>query len=162
MRVNKISIRKGVSFGLASGIITTLGLMIGLYASTNSKLAVLGGILTIAFADAFSDALGVHVSEESGKKGKSAKKIWESTLATFFSKIVFALSFLIPILLLPINTAIIISIIWGLFLITILSYFIAKHREEKPSSVIFEHLLIAIVVIILSEIIGNLIARFFG
>ena len=49
----KTSTIKGVSFGLTSGIITTLGMMVGLNFSTGSKLVVLGGILTIAIADAF-------------------------------------------------------------------------------------------------------------
>jgi len=44
----------GLSFGVTSGVITTFGLMIGLYSGTNSRLAVVGGILIIAFADAFS------------------------------------------------------------------------------------------------------------
>ena len=61
----KHSLRIGFSFGLTSGIITTLGLMVGLHAGTHSRLAVIGGILTIAIADAFSDALGIHISEES-------------------------------------------------------------------------------------------------
>ena len=39
----------------------TLGLMVGLHAGTHSMPAVLGGILTIAVADAMSDALGIHV-----------------------------------------------------------------------------------------------------
>jgi hypothetical protein len=55
----------GFSFGLTSGIITTLGLMVGLSSGTHLKLAVIGGILTIAIADSFSDAMGIHVSEES-------------------------------------------------------------------------------------------------
>ena len=61
----KPSYRTGLSFGLTSGIITTLGLIVGLNGSTHSKFAVIGGILTIAIADAFSDALGIHVSQES-------------------------------------------------------------------------------------------------
>ena len=56
------SLKVGFSFGITSGIITTLGLMVGLNSSTNSKVAVIGGILIIAIADAFSDALGIHIS----------------------------------------------------------------------------------------------------
>ena len=81
----RLSIKKGMGFGITSGIITTLGLMVGLYSSTNSKFVVLGGILTIAIADAFSDALGIHISEESVYKGKYSK-VWESTFATLFFK----------------------------------------------------------------------------
>ena len=51
------SFRVGMSFGLTSGIITTLGLIVGLHSGTHSKLAVIGGILTIAMADALSDVL---------------------------------------------------------------------------------------------------------
>ncbi|HIE31931.1 MAG TPA: hypothetical protein EYP67_06070, partial [Methanosarcinales archaeon] len=62
------SLKTGFSFGLTSGIITTLGLMVGLHSGTHSELVIIGGILTIAIADAFSDALGIHVSEESESK----------------------------------------------------------------------------------------------
>lgn len=68
----KHSLRTGFCFGLTSGIITTIGLMVGLYSSTNSKLVVIGGILTIAVADAFSDALGIHIAEESKHNGSKA------------------------------------------------------------------------------------------
>jgi len=64
----KNSIKKGLGFGLTSGIITTLGLMIGLYFSTKSMLAVIGGIIIIAVADSLSDSLGMHISEETNKK----------------------------------------------------------------------------------------------
>ncbi len=86
--IMKHSLKIGLSFGLTSGIITTLGLMVGLHSGTHSKLIVLGGILTIAIADAFSDAVGIHLSEESEIK-HSSKEIWESTIATFFFKFIF-------------------------------------------------------------------------
>ena len=47
----KSSLRIGLSFGLTSGVITTLGLMVSLYAGTQLPTAVLGGIFTIAVAD---------------------------------------------------------------------------------------------------------------
>ncbi|MBW1641510.1 MAG: VIT1/CCC1 transporter family protein, partial [Deltaproteobacteria bacterium] len=71
----KRSLRKGISFGLTSGTITTLGLMVGLHSGTHSRMVVIGGILTIAVADAFSDALGIHISAESENEC-SPKEIW--------------------------------------------------------------------------------------
>jgi hypothetical protein len=112
----KHSLKTGFSFGSTSGIITTLGLMVGLHAGTRSKLAVMGGILTIAIADAFSDALGIHISEESENK-HTTKEIWESTAATFLSKFVFAITFLVPVLWLELPTAIVVSVAWGLSLL---------------------------------------------
>jgi VIT1/CCC1 family predicted Fe2+/Mn2+ transporter len=154
----KISIRKGFGFGLTSGIITTLGLIVGLNAGTHSKSVVLGGILIIAIADALSDSLGIHISEESNRKSKQ-KQVWESTISTFISKFFFALTFIIPILFLPLTTAIIVSIIWGLFLITLFSLYIAKLRKMKPSKVILEHVTITILVIVLTHYVGNIITR---
>ena len=78
-------IKVGLSFGLISAVITTLGLMVGLHSSTHSKIIVIGGILLIAIADAFSDAMGIHFSEES-ENVHSAKEIWVSTVFTFICK----------------------------------------------------------------------------
>jgi VIT1/CCC1 family predicted Fe2+/Mn2+ transporter len=153
-------IKIGLSFGLTSGTITTLGLIVGLYAGTDSKLAILGGIFTIAIADAFADALGIHISEESENK-HTAKQIWVATLTTWAAKFVFALSFAIPVLLLPNLTAIIASSIWGLILLGVFSFVIAKTGKEKPWKVISEHLFIAILVIVLTFFTGKFIAAIF-
>jgi len=158
----KISIRKGIGFGLTSGIITTLGLIIGLNSGTGSRLVIIGGILTIAIADAFSDSLGVHMSEESGSKKTKEKSVWESTISTFFSKLIFALSFLIPFLLLSLNFAVIVSIIWALLIITLFSYYLAKKNNHSPIKTISEHLIITIVVIILTHLIGSFISKMLG
>jgi len=155
----KYSLRKGFGFGLTSGVITTLGMIVGLHSSTHSKIVVIGGILVIAVADAFSDALGIHLSEEFGGKN-SAKEIWESTFSTFASKLVFALTFILPTWFLQLSTAIVVSVVWGLFAITIFSFYLAKQQRVKPHSVIFEHLIIAIAVIAVTHQVGDWIATF--
>lgn len=155
------SLKTGLSFGLTSGIITTLGLMVGLHSGTHSKLVVMGGILTIAIADAFSDALGIHVSEESENK-HTTKEIWESTIWTFVAKFLFALTFVVPILVFPLTTAIVISVAWGLSLLAVFSFYMAKDQKEKPWKVIGEHLLIAVVVIIITHYVGDWIGSAFG
>ncbi len=153
----KHSLKIGLCFGLTSGIITTLGLIVGLDSGTHSKMVVLGGILTIAIADAFSDALGIHVSEESEQK-HTTKEIWEATTATFLSKFLFALTFIIPIIIFQLSTAIVISVIWGLFVLSILSLTISKEKKEKAWKSIVEHLIIALIVIILAHYVGDLIS----
>jgi len=155
----KHSVKKGFSFGLTSGIITTLGLIVGLHSGTHSALVVTGGIFVIAIADAMSDALGIHISEESESK-HSVREIWEATISTFLSKFIFALTFIIPVLLLPLTTAMIVCIIWGLGLIAIFSYYLAKQQNIKPYKVILEHLLIAIAVITITHFVGDWVGRF--
>ncbi|MBW6461828.1 MAG: hypothetical protein K0B07_02170 [DPANN group archaeon] len=152
--------KTGLCFGLTSGIITTLGLMVGLHSGTNSTLAVAGGVVTIAIADAFSDALGIHISKES-ENHHTHKEIWEATLSTFLSKFLFALTFLIPLLLFDLLTAIIVSVVYGLSLLAILSYVISKEGKEKPWKVITEHLLIAVVVIVITHFVGDWVSVLF-
>ena len=109
----KSSFKTGLSFGLTSGVITTLGLMVGLHSGTHSRTVVIGGILTIAIADAMSDALGMHIAEESKNNGV-VSEIWESTIATFLAKFLIALTFVVPVLLLPLEVAMMVSVGWGL------------------------------------------------
>jgi hypothetical protein len=156
----KHSYEVGLSFGLTSGIITTLGLMIGLYTSTDSSLIVIGGILTIAIADSLSDALGIHISEEI-ENIHSNKEIWESTISTFIFKFIIASSFILPILLFNLYSAILLNIIWGLSFLCVLSYKIGKNQKTKSLNVVLEHLFIAIIVIISTHYIGLLISSLF-
>lgn len=156
----KHSLKVGLSFGLTSGIITTLGLMIGLYSGTHSKLVVIGGILVIAIADSFSDAIGIHISEESENR-HTTREIWESTISTFSFKFIVASSFIIPVILIELKTAIYVSIIWGLSLLCILSYFIGKNQKTRSWVVILEHLIIAVIVIILAYYVGYFINSIF-
>ncbi|KKR05319.1 MAG: hypothetical protein UT33_C0011G0029 [Candidatus Peregrinibacteria bacterium GW2011_GWC2_39_14] len=157
----RASLKTGFSFGLTSAIITTLGLMVGLDSVTSSKYVVLGGILTIAIADAFSDSLGIHISQESAGD-KSNKQIWEATFSTFIFKLIFALTFVIPVLIFPLTTAIYVSIVYGVTLLAILSYFLAKAEKTKPLHVILEHVLIAIVVIAVTHQVGDWIGIAFA
>ncbi|MBT4209490.1 MAG: hypothetical protein HOE19_01065 [Candidatus Komeilibacteria bacterium] len=148
----RLALKKGFSFGLTSGIITTLGLMVGLFSGTASQLVVMGGILTIAVADSMSDALGIHMSEESVNDNHS--QVWATTISTFITKFIFSLTFAIPVLLFNLKTAIIISIVWGLLLLVIINYKMAIAKKEKPAKLIFEHVSIAILVIIVTYLIG--------
>ncbi len=157
----KLSYIKGITFGLTSGIITTLGMMVGLNAGTHSTLAVLGGILTIAIADAFSDALGIHISEES-ENVHTKREIWEATISTFFAKLIFALTFVIPVVFFELQTAIIVSIIWGMLVLGIISFWIAKSQKVPVWHVVGEHWAITLLVIFITHNVGHWIATTFG
>ena len=129
----KHSFKVGMSFGLTSGVITTLGMIVGLHSSTHSRLVVISGILLIAITDALSDAMGTHISEES-ENTHSSKEIWEATLATFLSKFIFALTFIVPVLFFRLPVAIVVCIVWGLSLLTLFSLYIARQQGKKVMS----------------------------
>ncbi|MBN1792662.1 hypothetical protein JW826_03180 [Candidatus Woesearchaeota archaeon] len=159
MRLND-AFKTGISFGLTSGTITTLGLMVGLSSASHSASIVIGGVLTLALADSFSDALGIHISAESRKE--SSRSVWEATIATFLTKIIYTCTYLIPVLLFQLPLGIYVGVAWGLVVITTLSFLIAKAQKESAWRVIGEHLFITIVVILLSNYIGGWIADVFG
>jgi VIT1/CCC1 family predicted Fe2+/Mn2+ transporter len=150
----KASFKTGLSFGLTSGVITTLGLMVGLHSGTHSRTVVIGGIVTIAVADAMSDALGIHLAEESKNNG-AVSEIWEATIATFLAKFLVALTFVVPVLLLPLERAMTVSVAWGLLLLAGLSYFLARAQQIPAWKVIAEHVVIGIIVIAIAHFVGD-------
>lgn len=145
--------RTGIFFGATSGVITTIGLIVGLHAGTQSMVAVMGGILVVAVADAMSDAMGIHLAQEADPDS-THDHIWAATIWTFLTKLVVALTFAIPLLWLPLQTAVIASVSWGLLVITLLSAFLARIQKVSALPVITEHLVIAIVVVTVSYFIG--------
>lgn len=155
------SVQVGLSFGLTSGVITTLGLVVGLYSGTQSRLAVIGGIVTIAVADSLSDALGVHVAEES-ENVHSEREIWTATGATFVAKLSMALSFVVPVLLLDLRSAVVASVAWGGLALAALSVRLARAQGVRPVPVVLEHLAVGAAVIALAHFVGRWIGATFG
>jgi len=152
--------RTGVFFGATSGVITTIGLIAGLNAGTRSLVAVLGGIFVVAVADAMSDAMGIHLAQESDPES-THEHIWAATFWTFFTKLFVALTFALPLLWFPLQLAVAIAVGWGLFVITLLSIYLARVQNTPVLHVVTEHLLIAIVVVAISHYIGVWVATEF-
>jgi len=148
------------SFGSTSAIITNLALMAGLHSETNAKVSIIGGIMVIALADNIADSFGIHIFQES--ENVATREVWTSTISNFISRVLVSLSFVVLLLVLPLNAAIISSIIWGLLLLAVVSYMIAKNEESNPYLSILTHLLIAVVVIFVSNLVGDLLIGRFG
>jgi VIT1/CCC1 family predicted Fe2+/Mn2+ transporter len=77
----------------------------------------------------------------------------------FLAKFLFAVTFVVPVILFPLPTAIVISLIWGLSILSLLSYFIAKSQSEPPWKIVGEHLMIAILVIGITHWVGDWIGK---
>ncbi|MEM5798307.1 MAG: hypothetical protein QXP39_03260 [Candidatus Aenigmatarchaeota archaeon] len=152
----------GLSFGLTTAVITSLGLIIGMWSATSSKLAMISAVIITAVADGLSDSVSMHTAEEAqmdkGRARYTEKEIWLTTIFTFLSVCGFSMTFTIPIILLPLYPAVIVSIAWGFLLIIFLNLYIAKLRKTSPIKVISEHILLTLFVIIASYLIGNVIS----
>ena len=153
---------KYYSFGATSAVITGLAVIVGLSRTANPVMGITTALVVIAIADNISDSFGIHVHQESQKE--SIKEVRKTTFTNFVTRVVIVAIFVLPVILFPIKAAVILSIFFGMAVISTISYFIAKEQKAKPFRVVFHHLLITALVIIgsylLREASAGLIAKF--
>jgi vacuolar iron transporter family protein len=150
---------KNYVFGGTAAIITNISLIVGLGSARSGKAPILGGLLTIAVADNISDSLGFHLYRETGKNDQGPTL--HSTVLNFTSRLLVSASFVAIVLAFSVAWAIPIAVVWGLFLLVLLSYLITKSNNKSTGLEIAKHVLVAVVVILLSRLLGGLIARHF-
>jgi VIT1/CCC1 family predicted Fe2+/Mn2+ transporter len=143
--------------GATAAIITSMGLIAGLNHGDGARTSIITGLLIIAIADNISDSLGIHIYKES--EGASKQDIRSSTYGNFTVRLVLASTFVVIVLLFSSHIAFVVSTIWGLLLLAILSHLIAKKRKSRPMREIVWHLVIALIVIAGSRLLGNLILK---
>jgi VIT1/CCC1 family predicted Fe2+/Mn2+ transporter len=147
------------SFGATSAIITCLAFINGLSKSGNPQLSIVGSLLVIAIADNISDTLGIHIYQESDLK--NSEVVRANTFFNFLTRFLVILVFILLVLFLPIEYAIIFSIVWGISLLAFLSYFIAKEQKVNPYMAIFKHVTVVVLVIIISSFLSEWIMNVF-
>jgi VIT1/CCC1 family predicted Fe2+/Mn2+ transporter len=147
------------SFGATSAIVTSLAFIVGLSKNVNPKLTIIGSLLVIAIADNISDSLGIHIYQESDLK--KPKDVRTSTFSNFLTRFLVILLFILMVAFLPIDYAVVFSVILGVSLLSVLSYFIAKEQKVNPYLAILQHVAIAIFVIIVSSFLSGWIMNIF-
>ena len=148
------------SFGATSAIITSLGLITGLRTFSSPKLSIVGGLFIIAVADNIADSLGIHIYQEA--ECLKTREVWVSTLTNFLTRLLVTFTFICLILILPLNIAVIVAIIWGVMLLSFLSYSIATREKKNPYLAILEHIIIAGLVIFISNFAGQFFSHQFA
>jgi vacuolar iron transporter family protein len=156
--MQKLKLQKYI-FGATSAIITNLAIVTGLHSSVNAKTSIIGSLLVIALADNISDSLGIHIYQETEDIQK--KEVWIGTFTNFLARLLVSIGFILIVFFLPIEMAVTTSIIYGLLTLALFSYMIAKMKGLNPVSAIFEHIVIATIVIILSKYMGEWIVSHF-
>jgi len=148
------------SFGATSGIMTNLGLIVGLDTLAHPKTSIIGTILVIAIADNISDSVGIHIYKES--EHITNRELFVSTATNFLTRLFVSLTFILLIAILPIKPAVVCSLVWGLTLLAVMSYTSAKERGANVYLAICEHLMIALVVVAASKYAGQWIIHKFS
>jgi VIT1/CCC1 family predicted Fe2+/Mn2+ transporter len=149
-----------LSFGSTAAIVTSMALIVGLDATRGSTGALLSGILIAGLADNLTDSLSVHIYQESEKLPEH--QAFRTTATNFVARFAVSLTFVLILVALPRLTAVLLSVIWGFFLLSALSYLLARARAVSAWSEIWKHGLVAVVVILMSRAIGTWIVRVTG
>jgi VIT1/CCC1 family predicted Fe2+/Mn2+ transporter len=149
-----------ISFGVTSAIVTSLAFIVSLSGNTEPRMPIIGSLLVFAVADNISDSLGIHIFQESDLKKTST--VNTSTISNFLIRFLVILSFVAVVYLMPIQVAVIISVIWGLSILMTLTYLIAIERKTKPLPAMIQHLAIAALVVAASLLLRSWIFTTFS
>jgi len=124
-------------------------------------MAILSALLIIAIADNLSDSLGIHIYRESQMTGTVADARIH-TITNFLARFAVTMVFIALVVALPLGYSVVLSVAFGLSLLTYLSYRIAQARGTSPYKEILQHVAIAIAVITISHFVGQWISGVFN
>jgi len=146
------------SFGGTAAIVTSMGLILGLEAAAATRPAMVSALLIVALADNLSDSLSVHIYQEA--ENLEAREAFRSTLANFAVRLLVALSFVALALFAPRPWLAAGAIGWGLALLSVLTWRIARARRRPVGREIAKHIAIAVVVLAVSRALGLWISAY--
>lgn len=135
---------QGLTFGMMDGIITALGVLMGL-SPLGDKFIVFIGILVTGMADSFANAAGFHVSEET-EEFHGRVEIWKSTGYCFFATVLMFVAISLPILILPFKTAVWASWIIGTLSLVGVGIIVADIRKMKRLNITAEYVTMGLIV----------------
>jgi VIT1/CCC1 family predicted Fe2+/Mn2+ transporter len=147
LRTNRISL------GSTAAIVTGMALIVGLDAVDASKKTMISALLIAALADNLTDSLSIHIYQES--EHMAQREALRGTLSNFAARLGLGLSFAGLVALLPLPLAPAAALGWGMVLLAVLSWVLARERRVSPVPEVARHVVVAALVIFVSRVIGN-------
>jgi VIT1/CCC1 family predicted Fe2+/Mn2+ transporter len=145
-----------ISFGGTAAIVTSMALIAGLDAAHAGKASLVSALLIAAVADNLTDSLSVHMYQESQRLEQ--REVFVGTVTNFATRLMVCFSFVLMVALLPAHVAAMWGLAWGISLLTVLTYILARYRNVSALSEIAKHLTVAVAIILVSQRIGHWIA----
>ncbi|BBO99387.1 hypothetical protein [Sulfuriferula nivalis] len=145
-----------ISYGGTAAVVTSMALITGLHSADATKPIIISALLIAAFADNLTDALSIHVFQESAQLDQ--KSAFIGTITNFITRLLLCISFIPLIAYFPLTHIDQLSIIWGMLLLASITSMVAWERKVKLLPEIIKHLLVAVAVISASKIIGHWIS----
>ncbi len=157
---------QGVAFGTMDGLITVLGVVIGVASATgNYSIVVISGVIA-GVANAFGNSIGFYASElaERGEhihENQHVSSMAETKRSTVLSFAASLVSMLVPVLpfvlLVNLGAAMVLSAAFGLSILFILGALVGKLSRECPWRFGFRYVLLGVAGAALSFLIGDIL-----
>lgn len=146
-----------ISFGGTAAIVTSMALITGLNAVNAGKPTIVSALLIAAIADNLTDSLSVHIYQESERLER--REAFVGTLSNFITRFTVCLSFVLIVMQWQGRAAAVAGIVWGMSLLAALTFVIARERKTGVVSEIAKHLVVASMVLFVSQAVGHWICR---
>lgn len=147
-----------ISFGGTAAIVTSMALITGLNAVNAGRSIMVSALLIAAIADNLSDSLSVHIYQES--ECLERREAFLGTMSNFTTRFVVCLSFVLIVMLCSRQVAAVAGIVWGMSLLSALTYLLARERNASVISEIAKHLIVALAVLFVSKGVAQWISKF--
>ena len=149
-----------ISYGGTAAIVTSTALISGLSAANATKPVIVSALLIAALADNLTDALSIHIFQESEQLDQ--KEAFTGTITNFLARLLLCISFVVLVGFFPLAHAGKVAIAWGMLLLAALTYLVARERKVNPPLEIVKHVVVASAVILASIAIGHWVNTVFN
>ena len=142
-----------ISFGGTAGVVTSMALLTGLHAAHAKAATIISALLIAAVADNLTDSLSVHMYQESERIEQ--RSAFVGTVVNFGTRFFVCLSFVVLVAMCPPQAAALAGVLWGICLLTGLTWLVARHRKVSVLGEVSKHLGVALAILLVSEAIGR-------
>jgi Na+-translocating ferredoxin:NAD+ oxidoreductase RnfD subunit len=142
-----------ISYGATAAVVTSTALISGLSAADATKSVIVSALLIAALADNLTDALSIHIFQES--EHLDEKGAFSGTITNFLTRLLLCISFVFLVALFPFEHIAKVGMVWGTLLLATLTYMVARERNVKPLPEVLKHTLVAAMIIAVSIMIGH-------
>jgi len=162
---------EGVAFGLADGLIMSLGLIIGVAeATTDSRFVVIAGVIG-GFANAFGNSIGFYMAQ-SAERGlqihevtehgvttsvHSKEEIYVNSFLAFLCSLAVSVALLSPFTFLNVATAVVVAFTLGVLVAFSLGSYVGKISKENSLSCGLKYAVVAFLGAIISHLVADLL-----
>lgn len=161
---------QGAAFGLAEGVITTLGMIVGVAAATNDVWFIIIAGITGGIANALGNSFGFFLSEMTERgaqirqisQGKitsahSMREVLVSGVLTFVATGFVVVVFLLPFFFTTVPVAVVVASAAAALILFFLGYYVGRLSREPPIGMAIRYVAVGATGAVLSYLMGDVL-----